>query len=60
MPTGAAPVARKTEELCPAAAPTCPLQISFIRKRLQAMGADTRLMGSLVENHDTDRFLTNR
>jgi alpha-amylase len=35
-------------------------QISLVRKRLQALGADTRLMGSFVENHDTDRFLSAR
>ncbi|KAI7845483.1 hypothetical protein COHA_001031 [Chlorella ohadii] len=33
-------------------------QISLVRERLQALGADTRLMGTFVENHDTDRFLS--
>ena len=37
-----------------------PMQISLVRKRLQALGADTRLMGTFCENHDSDRFLSAR
>lgn len=40
--------------------PCCRLQISLVRKRMHALGADTRVMGVFLENHDTDRFLSAR
>ena len=36
------------------------MQISLARTRLQALGADTRLMGTFCDNHDSDRFLSAR
>lgn len=58
-PTHPSHALRAATEFCPLQT-MMPLQISLVRKRMHALGADTRVMGVFLENHDTDRFLSAR